>query len=184
MVKKFGIPNQDFPHCTRELKIQPIKKWAVDHVTKNYKLALGIRVDEPRRLTQTKTDNEKVFPLAHNYPMTKDDVIVWWKNMPFDLELPEHLGNCETCFKKSDVKLWTIAKHYPEKFEFFNRIEKTYSNVSNYERKDLRVFFRKYRTTEDILQESQLPFKIFIDNKKIQPSLFLDQCAEECGSFQ
>ncbi len=184
MVKKFGIPNQDFPHCTRELKIEPIKKWAKDNVSKDYKLALGIRADEPNRLTQTKTDNEKLFPLAYDYPMIKGDVLLWWKKMPFDLDLPEHLGNCETCFKKSDKKLWTIAKNWPEKFEFFERLEKEYANVSNYDRKDKRVFFRGYRSTEDILFESQLPFKEFVDAVGVQPSLFIDQCPNECGSFQ
>lgn len=182
MVKKFGLPNQDFPHCTRELKIEPIKKWALDYVSKDYKLALGIRSDEPSRLKQTKTDNEKLFPLAHVYPMSKGDVLYWWKKQSFDLELPEHLGNCETCFKKSDKKLWTIAKNHPEKFDFIKRIEKQYALISNFDRKDKRVMFRGYRTAEDILKESKKPFKEFVEQKRIQQSLFIDECAEECGS--
>lgn len=182
MVKKFGLPNHDFPHCTRELKIEPFKKWALENLSKDYKIALGIRADEPNRLKQTKTDNEKLFPLAHVYPMTKGDVLLWWKRQSFDLDLSEHLGNCETCFKKSDKKLWTIAKNYPEKFDFFKRIEKEYSFVSNYGRKDKRVMFRRYRTAEDILFESGRPFSEFVEKIGIQPSLFVDQCAEECGS--
>lgn len=182
MVKKFGLPNKDFPHCTRELKIEPIKKWAKDHLSKDYKLALGIRADEPKRLRQTKTDNEKLFPLAHDHPMTKEGIIEWWANQHFDLQIPEHLGNCTWCWKKSDRKLYTLAHDHPEIFEFPAMLESKYANVSNYERKDTRVLFRHKRSTLDILEDAKSPFDKFID--KHHDYMELDECAEECGTFE
>jgi len=35
----------------------------------------------------------------------KQDVLDFWSNQDFDLDLPEHLGNCVFCPKKSDLKL-------------------------------------------------------------------------------
>lgn len=30
----------------------------------------------------------------------KEDVLNWWKQQPFDLQIPEHLGNCVFCIKR------------------------------------------------------------------------------------
>ena len=49
-IEKYGIPNQNAPHCSRELKKQPIKSYARSIGWKNYQTALGIRSDEPKRL--------------------------------------------------------------------------------------------------------------------------------------
>ncbi len=186
MIKRYGLPNKDFPHCTRELKIEPIKRYAKEIFGNDYSLALGIRVDEPKRLKQSKTDNEKLYPLAYDHPMTKGDIINWWKDQHFDLQVPEHLGNCTWCWKKSDKKLWTIAKEDPSIFDFPNRMEKKYKNTSNYERKDSRAMFRRHRTAEDILSESCLEFIPFSEPTHQQGTLgiFQDECVEECGSFQ
>lgn len=184
IVKKYGLPNKDFPHCTREMKIEPAKKWAEDNISKDYDMALGIRVDEPKRLTQAKGQNNKLYPLAHNKPMTKGDIIDWWRNQHFDLQVPEHLGNCMWCWKKSDRKLWTIAKEHPEVFDFPKMLEGKYSKTSNYERKDARVMFRHYRSADDILMESKEPFEVFVENNSHQLTFGFehDECAEECGS--
>ncbi len=187
MVKKYGLPNRDFPHCTRELKIEPIKKWALEAFSgEEYELALGIRVDEPKRLKQGNTDRHKLYPLAKEHPMTKGDIINWWKNRHYDLQIPEHLGNCTWCWKKSDKKLWTIAHEYPDIFNFPMELEKKYKNTSNYDRKDARVMFRRYRSAVDILTESKEPFSKFVDNLAMQGTFVFDEdeCAEECGSVQ
>jgi len=47
VIKKYGIPNMDFPHCTRELKIRPIHAFAkVYFGSVDYVSAIGIRADE------------------------------------------------------------------------------------------------------------------------------------------
>ncbi len=128
VVKKYGLPNKSYPHCTRELKIEPFKKWADKVFNANeYAMALGIRVDEPTRLKQSKTDAKKIYPLAHYHPMTKQMVLDWWKSQPFDLQIPEHLGNCTWCYKKSDRKLYTLVEDHPEIFEFPKMLEEKYS---------------------------------------------------------
>jgi hypothetical protein len=181
MVKKFGLPNMDFPHCTRELKIEPFKKWAEDHIGTDYKIALGLRNDEPSRVKKAMKNKKIICPLAIENPITKGDVLIWFRNNNFDLELHEHLGNCTWCWKKSDDKLRTLMIEYPLIFDFPKMLEEKYSFISNFDRKDKRAMFREYRTTSDILELSKLPFKVFKENQKLKPSLNI--CAEECGSF-
>lgn len=183
VVKKYGLPNKSYPHCTRELKIEPFKKWAIDVFNgEEYVMALGIRVDEPKRLKQSKTDAEKLFPLAGFNPMTKQMVLDWWKNQPFDLELPEHLGNCTWCYKKSDRKLYTLAQDYPEIFEFPKMLEEKYSRFSNNGSIVERKLFRRNRSTIDLLNEATIAeFNPFIDEN--YEGVYEDECAEECGSF-
>lgn len=178
VVKKFGLPNIDFPHCTRELKIEPFKKFAKDFMGIDYKIALGIRYDEPNRVRDTP---ENYYPLATDKQMSKGDILLWWRDQDFDLELPEHLGNCTWCWKKSEKKLLTLAKENPEIFKFPRMLEQKYSTTSNFDRKDKRVMFRGYMTTEQLFAKAKDPFVEFKENNKIQPSLMLE-CAEECGS--
>jgi len=177
VVKKYGLPNSDFPHCTRELKIEPFKKWAKDIVSEDgdYKIAMGIRADEKRRI---RNNPSYYYPLNLELPTTKEDILSWWKKQSFDLKLPEHLGNCTWCWKKSDKKLATLAKDYPEIFEFPSMLEEKYSFTSNYDRKDERKMFRKYKTVHDVFELSkQIDFEEFSD-----PNFSIDDCAEECGS--
>ncbi len=44
----------------------------------------------------------------------KDDVLEFWSEMPFNLEIDEHLGNCVFCIKKSIKKIALAARDEPE----------------------------------------------------------------------
>lgn len=102
VIKKYGLPNKYFIHCTRELKLNPIHKWMADNGYKGCRQALGIRFDEFRRV---KNDKGYIFPLATIGKFSKEDVLSFWKQQPFDLDLPEHYGNCfdgETKFLIND----------------------------------------------------------------------------------
>ena len=51
MCAKYGLPNVNYKHCTRELKLHPIHAYVKSLGWKKgeYKTAIGIRADEPRR---------------------------------------------------------------------------------------------------------------------------------------
>jgi len=113
MIKKHGIPNAAFPHCSRELKAAPVKSYIRD-VCKwdDYEIAIGYRIDEPKRWKTPKP--KQVYPFATEYPVTKLMVNKWWLNQPFDLDMsrlrseckqfPEYMGNCDRCWKKAKRK--------------------------------------------------------------------------------
>lgn len=168
VIKKYGIPNRMQPHCTRELKEAPIKTFAREHLgwTKYY-TAIGIREDEFDRMSPSRKERRFVYPLIDKrfMPMTKPKINFWWSMQPFRLDLKGYQGNCKTCWKKSNHKLYTIAQETPGKFGFFDRMEQAYGNhtpasrleklkVAGTEPQLPYVFFRGNRSAQDILRES------------------------------
>ena len=162
IIKKYGIPNHSFPHCTRETKLAPITSFPREYFgTRKYQTAIGIRVDEIDRMSSRRIENRIIYPLIEKdmVQMTKPKINFFWKTMPFRLNLRGYQGNCKTCWKKSDKKLWLIAKESPEQFNFMNDMEEKYPRVGAEFKKDEtcvdRVFFRKHRTAKDILEQSK-----------------------------
>ena len=97
VIKKYGIPNQNFLHCNRELKLNPINSYIKSIGWENYETAIGIRIDEIDRVNI----NRKRFNLSY-------------------------YTNCRTCWKKSDVVLAKIYKENPYYFEFNKQMELIY----------------------------------------------------------
>jgi len=162
IIKKYGISNQSFPHCTRETKLNPITSFTKDYFgTRKYYTAIGIRIDEADRMNAKAKERRLIYPLiSKDYiPMTKPKINFWWQQQPFRLQLKGYQGNCKTCWKKSDKKLFLIANENPEWFDFMNRMEAKYPRVGAEFKKDEicidRVFFRKNRSAKDIMQESK-----------------------------
>lgn len=183
VIKKYGIPNTDYPHCTRELKMNPMFSYKRElGFAANHPMAIGIRADEIDRISPTANESGLVYPLVTWTQSTKESVIHWWLDQDYDLDLPEHLGNCVTCWKKSDRKLLTLAKNEPKRFDFMGRMERNFASKGAGD-KD-RVFFRRHRSAEDILRESKQPFIEFKENiPLLQLGMFEPMDLEsDCGS--
>lgn len=111
MLAKYGAPAFDMAYCTARMKTEPFKKYCEDQFGKgNYEAWLGIRADEPRRLTP----KDGIRYLAEISDFEKNDVLDWWETQPFDLAITEHLGNCVFCIKKGLNKVALAAKDEPE----------------------------------------------------------------------
>lgn len=173
MCKIYGLPNQSFPHCTRELKNRPVRKFAVDFIGYDYRIALGIRYDEIKKRLKKKTRTDAIYPLATIGKFTKEDILNWWKEQPFDLEIEEHYGNCIACYKKSDKKLKMVADENPQYFNSFIELENEFGNVKAKDEDTDRVIFRHFRTAYEVKHNLNLP-----ENMQEE-----DECAEECGSI-
>lgn len=162
IIQKYGIPNQSFPHCTRELKQNPIKAFARDYFGgEKYDTAIGIRADEADRMNAKAKEMGFIYPLINRdmIPTTKPMVNFFWKQMPFRLELKGYQGNCKTCWKKADKKLFQIAKEDESAFDFMASMEERYPRVGAEFLKDEtckdRVFFRGNRTAKQIVEQSK-----------------------------
>lgn len=162
IITKYGISNQSFPHCTRETKLNPITSFTKEYFgTRKYYTAIGIRIDEADRMNAKANERRLIYPLiSKDYiPMTKPKINFWWQQQPFRLQLKGYQGNCKTCWKKSDKKLFLIANENPEWFDFMNRMEEKYSRIGAEFKKDPecvdRVFFRKNRSVKDIMKEAE-----------------------------
>lgn len=193
IIKKHGIPNTSTPHCTRELKQTPIKSYAKSLGWKKYFTAIGIREDEIDRMNSNWRKNRFVYPLIHKemQPMTKPKINFWWSQQPFRLKLKGYQGNCVTCWKKSDNKLYQIAKENEHNFDFMGTMELRYGKYIPKSRLKLMearneipklptVFFRKNRSAIDIIKEAKLNnYKVPKDDSEI----FDDSDNESCEVF-
>ncbi len=185
VIKKYGIPNQDYPHCNRELKLNPIFSYKRSLEFKsNHKMAVGIRVDEIDRIGPKAKEHGCIHPLIKQRPITKPEIVHWWTFQSFDLGISEEEGNCVTCWKKSIRKLMTIAKRTPEQFNFFRRMESQYSTAGA--GNDPRVFFRGHNSVDDIFEEAKKPFKEFNEElpelqlRMLDPIDFSNGCSDSC----
>jgi len=181
VTKKYGIPNKAWPHCNRELKLNPIH-----HYMKNtagidaYETAIGIRVDEARRRAGEKTVSAYgvIYPLLDMIPADKQDVLSFWELMPFDLGLPEHLGNCQMCFKKSESKLMLVIKGDLEPLNFHIGLEEKYGlsgcNLDGTKRKT----FRHNESAESLLERSKEYSVDYL--AKISKRIPISDCGESC----
>ncbi|MBS6032256.1 MAG: phosphoadenosine phosphosulfate reductase family protein [Pantoea sp.] len=119
MVKKYGTPYIGGAFCTDRLKLVPFKKYCDEHFGRgNYTTWIGIRSDEPKRLMP----KAGIRYLAELTNYEKSDILNWWKDQPFDLQIPEHLGNCIFCIKKSTPKLGLATRDEPGLVRVFNDV--------------------------------------------------------------
>lgn len=174
VMRKYGISNQAYPHCTRELKMRPIHSFMRSlGLKKGYETAIGIRADEYRRCG---TDPKIVYPLASNWIVSKSDVKDFWRRQSFGLGLRDYQGNCKWCWKKSYRKLFSLIGEDPSIFDFPRRMEKKYGKVKC--PNGSRVFFRGNNSTDDLFQLKE-------QQESIQTTL-LDMhsgCSESCEMF-
>lgn len=183
MVKKYGIPNQSYPHCNRELKLAPFNAWMKDNGLSDAYRAIGIRIDEIDRMAANMDEMKIIYPLIKLNPSRKGDVLGWWSRQSFDLEVPEHYGNCVTCWKKSDRKLLTIAHEAPQLFTHFDNMEIIARDSGSNAENNKGNFFRKNRSTKEVIGESILDFNKFHDRYYEQHSDKSNGCSDSCDLF-
>lgn len=152
VIDKYGIPNPDYPHCTRELKANPIRSYlrSVGWDAGSYDTAIGIRKDEIDRMSSSAEKNRLLYPLVSRFPRTKPMVNSHWEAQSFRLNLKGYQGNCRACWKKSLRKHLTIITETPDAYDFFERMEREKGTCGAGDA--TRVFFRGHRTVEDLRQ--------------------------------
>ena len=183
MIIKYGIPNKAYPHCNRELKLNPMMKWRKEFYP-DAKFAVGIRSDEIDRMSIKADKDRVIYPFISMHPTTKSDVLHWWRAYPeIDLRIPEHHGNCKWCWKKSDRKLMTIALDNPEFFDFPKIMEEEYATHGAND--DERVFFRGKSSANELIARAHTEdFKKFNDPHDYSYQLDTSNgCSESCEVF-
>jgi len=265
--KKYGIANSAYPHCTRELKENPIHDYIkyIGWDKGQYYTALGIRIDEPKRILPQSAmplrkkysitteqlmdvrksfvlgyqdadnqrrfdlepitlaaemaserlldmgfydlesklnrdfwdsfcyavekkfgDQNKVYPLVDWHPEQPDklDILDWWEGHHFDLGIPEWLGNCVGCFRKSGRKCMKAYRDAPEQFINSMEIDMGHigpNKINGAHVDEPRTMYRNYNTCQSII-------KMFNDVdhgwlNKDDPDYMNEGCASSCEPF-
>jgi hypothetical protein len=121
LVAKYGNPyNPSGGYCTDQIKTQTYKRY-LKNLNGDITSWLGIRMDEPKRLKE----RDGFRYLAELSQMHKSDIIGWWAEMPFDLQVPEFSGNCVFCIKKSPSRIALAQRESPELFDEWNALIKS-----------------------------------------------------------
>lgn len=162
VIKKYGIPNKRFPHCTRALKLCPITSYArsIGWGPGTYDTAIGIRADEMDRMDDKAIEKRLSYPLVNPFPTRKPQINYHWVRQPFRLRLKGYESNCKNCWKKSDRKLFTLIRERPLDLEWEREMEAKHGRVGpEFSKPDTpedyrRVFFRGSRSVEDMERES------------------------------
>jgi 3'-phosphoadenosine 5'-phosphosulfate sulfotransferase (PAPS reductase)/FAD synthetase len=195
-IRKYGIPNQKFPHCTREMKQRPMISYvrSLGWKAGTYDTAIGIRADETGRRSGNAERMRIVYPLLDWLPTTKPQVNTWWRDQPVRLNLAGYQGNCKTCWKKSFRKLLTVMDDEPTRFDFFERMESCHGAVGAEFQKETapgyhRVFFRgnlsvgdlrRMHANDDDWQRAENDAIVYADRAvplDVEPG---DGCTESC----
>jgi len=186
MIEKYGLPNPQFSHCTREIKLHPMRSYfkSIGWTKGTYQAAIGIRADEADRMSVNAVEEGIFYPLV-GWGVTKADILAWDKTNPFALGLPEHYGNCVWCWKKSLRKLATLANEAPQFLDFPERMQNKHKDTGA--GSGNRIIFRKSMTVADLKEAGK---KVgFIPYSDEHVPEFDDQldvgsgCSESCEVF-
>jgi hypothetical protein len=148
-----GLPNQNAPYCSENLKTLPAKKLCDDIFgVNNYKIAIGFRKEDmPKRITfaEIKEQKQKIFPLLTDFytPISQLDLNKWWKKQLFRLGIHGKLGNCEICYKKSEETLIENIIYGTRFIDWQEEQENKYESTS----------FRGHKSIKDLVKMAKLP---------------------------
>jgi 3'-phosphoadenosine 5'-phosphosulfate sulfotransferase (PAPS reductase)/FAD synthetase len=128
--KKQYLPNPVTRFCTVEMKIRTIANYLFSigmcetRSEGEYMSWVGIRADEPRRAAKIPRDRTPLVAAG----IGKEDVGQFWRNQPFDLELPNfngvtYHGNCDLCFLKGESQTRSLIAEKPERAIWWARME-------------------------------------------------------------
>ncbi|HHR6503175.1 TPA: phosphoadenosine phosphosulfate reductase family protein [Providencia alcalifaciens] len=179
IVKKYGLPYPAGAFCTREMKFNPVTKYCKDNFDE-YTTWIGIRVDEQNRLKQ----KDGINYLADISDFEKDDINHWWSKQPFDLNIPEHLGNCVFCIKKSVNKIALAARDEPILAKQFIDVINGDVREVNREQQSSQIMFRGNNSLEGIIALFKNHTRDEIANVvKGSGGYKSGSCSESCEAF-
>lgn len=118
--------------CTAYLKIRTQQAYIDSLGWDDPTIYVGLRADEPERITKMRARNEKRKVGNEEAPLndagiTKADVLKYWGTKPYDLEIPEYLGNCTACFLKDEADLATALLDPETDAQWWLGIEEDYA---------------------------------------------------------
>lgn len=193
-IKKYGIASVANKWCNREMKTVPMKKFADDIFgSNNYSIAIGIRIDEIDRVSNSYDSNNIFYPLIeHNIDHRARNS--FWADSPIRITIPAFKGNCDFCFEKSKRKLLTIIQEDGEMVsDWWNKMENLYSHTP-IDGKDVynslvcsggHYFNRGNTPIVDLIQLAKQPFRKATDEYIYENELFdfESDCGVNCSIF-
>jgi 3'-phosphoadenosine 5'-phosphosulfate sulfotransferase (PAPS reductase)/FAD synthetase len=159
------LPNPIARFCIVELKIRLLDRYMKDvygDAFKKHNQLIGLRYDEPRRVSNIKKNTRRnpaltpMFDARHTLP----DVMSFWNKQSFDLGIPQHQGNCQGCFLKSRYRLDLVAKETPEALNWWIAQE---SKIIGSAIAKNHTFRKDRPSYENVMKQSRMQLPMFPD---------------------
>ena len=161
ILAKAMLPNVATRFCTSELKVRPVKRWMRDvhgFGGPQFRNALGIRYDEPRRWGRALYEECRSFYPMAMAKVTVSDVMYFWSEQEFDLQLTQDEGNCTLCFLKGRAKLVRLIRKDPDLAEWWIKMETVLPKLPQWDARRLKkkemAHFSKRHTYAELLDEA------------------------------
>ena len=119
--RRLPSPYQRF--CTKELKVDTMRRYAREREWSKWTTAIGIRADESHRAVVKDDSKETCWYPLNDANVSEKDVLGFWGKQKFDLRVVKGFGNCDGCFLKSEKNLATLWKLYPERAKWWAKQE-------------------------------------------------------------
>ena len=122
-------PNPIARMCTQHLKVDCMRHYVREHLGwADWTSFIGIRADEPRRFKVEGVD-PKFKKETREIPLrwagvTEEQVLQFWREQPFDLNLKSYEGNCDLCYLKGHGKRMLIMEENPQLADWWVEKEK------------------------------------------------------------
>jgi hypothetical protein len=184
MVSVLGIPSTNAPFCSDQLKRKAILSYMKSIGWADYYTAIGIRYDEPDRISNRAEKRKIIYPLYEHTVLSKYDILYWWATeSDFDLKIRTGEGNCNNCWKKNTNLLVKNAKENPESYSWWQYITDTYGRINPRPGNTLKPpfnFYRGNKSPKDILNMAGMSREEIENISKSEPR---HSCNESCEAF-
>lgn len=129
-------------------------------------------------------ESQVVVYMADLTDFEKKDVLNHWKDMPFDLDIPEWMGNCIWCIKKGPNKLALASREEPDLTEDFIQALKS-EDIKVKERKFGKlIMYRGNQSLESIIESyKNLSTTELKRTIKSSHQLEANSCSESCEAL-
>lgn len=124
------LPNVRTRMCSVQLKVRTMMRFLFSQGIYEWTDNIGIRYDERDRSLEIMANCPSYrhcrFPLIDDRT-TESDVMHFWKQQPFDLQLIPMDGNCDMCFLKAKHKRVDIARRDPQAVVWWEAQERRFA---------------------------------------------------------
>lgn len=126
-----ALPNVVSRACSMQLKIRTAMRYIFAQGVSEYNSVIGIRWDESQRAIQIRFNCDKYehpqFPLI-DWKVSEPDVLGFWAQNNFDLQLQSYEGNCDLCYLKAYWKRLRITREHPHLIKWWIEAEREKEN--------------------------------------------------------
>ncbi len=180
---------KDNPYKIKEHFLKTMTRWVKSYLKANHYREYDHKdvYNFCVRTLAVEDKQNKTFPLVDWFLDQPDklDILDWWEDQEFDLDLPEHLGNCIGCYKKSSKKLLKVIRDEPGLFT--NTLEIDYGHVGKNKLKGKvvdapRTMYRQEYTCQGMIALfKQTPVTYLRDHS--EDEVENEGCASSCEAF-